>query len=176
VGKMLHKSMHEMNSQIIKKSVRYVSYPVVSQRKVTFNDDPKRVVITSAASQASYALAFKIAKGRMLGPNQRVEIVLLDNPRQLTMIEGVKQELLDCNFDALHDVKVTSCAKEAFEDSDFNLLMTLIPKLSHMSISEWLFTNAKVYQEFGKAIDSGSKRTARSLIAKGPVCTNSLVL
>jgi malate/lactate dehydrogenase len=92
------------------------------------------------------------------------------------MIEGVKQELLDCNFEALHDVKVTSCASEAFEDSDFNICMTLIPKLSHMSIADWLYTNAKVYQEFGKAIESGSKRTARTLIAKGPVNSNSLVL
>jgi len=79
--------------------------------------------------------------------------VLLDNPRQLTMIEGVKQELLDCNFDALHDVTVTSCTSEAFVDSDYNLCMTLIPKLSHMSIDEWLYKNAKVYADFGKAID-----------------------
>lgn len=92
------------------------------------------------------------------------------------MIQGIKQELMDCSFELLDDIQVTTSVSEAFKDSDFNLMMTMVPKLSHLSINEWLYANAEQYREYGKAIDSSSKRSAKTLIAKGPICTNSLAL
>ena len=44
---------------------------------------PAKVTITGAAGQISYSLLFRIASGQMLGPEQPVELSLLEIPQAM---------------------------------------------------------------------------------------------
>ena len=54
---------------------------------------PVKVTITGAAGQISYSLLFRIASGQMLGPQQPVELSLLEIPQAMKALEGVAMEL-----------------------------------------------------------------------------------
>ena len=58
---------------------------------------PVNVAITGAAGQIGYALAFRVASGQMLGPDQPVNLHLLDHAG-LGALQGVVMELNDCAF------------------------------------------------------------------------------
>ena len=59
---------------------------------------PVRVAITGAAGNIGYALAFRIAAGDMLGPDQPVILQLLEIPPAMSALNGVVMELNDCAF------------------------------------------------------------------------------
>ena len=75
---------------------------------------PVRITITGAAGQIGYQLAFRIASGQMLGPDQPVILQLLEIPQALPALEGVVMELDDCAFSALKSVTATDNVNEAF--------------------------------------------------------------
>ena len=78
--------------------------------------EPVRVTITGAAGQIGYALAFRIASGQMLGPEQPVILQLLEIPPAQDALNGVVMELHDCAFTTLHGVVATAEAEVAFND------------------------------------------------------------
>ena len=57
-----------------------------------------KVAVTGAAGQIGYSLLFRIASGSMLGPDQPVELRLIELPSALKALEGVVMELADCAF------------------------------------------------------------------------------
>ena len=56
------------------------------------------ITITGAAGQIGYQLAFRIASGQLLGPDQKVNLKLLEIPSVLDALKGVAMELDDCAF------------------------------------------------------------------------------
>ena len=56
---------------------------------------PVKIAVTGAAGQIGYSLLFRIASGSMLGPDQPVELRLIEIPQALTALEGVVMELDD---------------------------------------------------------------------------------
>ena len=54
---------------------------------------PVKVAVTGAAGQIGYSLLFRIASGSMLGPDQPVELRLIEIPSALKALEGVVMEL-----------------------------------------------------------------------------------
>ena len=56
---------------------------------------PVRVVVTGAAGNIGYSLVFMIAQGRLLGPDQPIELVLLEVPQVIESLKGVEMELID---------------------------------------------------------------------------------
>ncbi len=62
---------------------------------------PVKVAVTGAAGQIGYALLFRIAAGDMLGPDQPVDLQLLEITPALGALEGVIMELNDCAFPLL---------------------------------------------------------------------------
>src|SRR3984957_5973568 len=74
------------------------------------------VAITGAAGQIGYALAFRVASGQMFGPDQPVNLALLEIPQALPGLQGVVMELDDCAFPTLNKVLATDDAKVAFKD------------------------------------------------------------
>ncbi|MBS1225807.1 MAG: malate dehydrogenase [Proteobacteria bacterium] len=68
---------------------------------------PVRVVITGAAGNIGYAMAFRIASGTMLGPDQPVILQLLEITPALQALQGVVMELNDCAFPLLAGVVAT---------------------------------------------------------------------
>ena len=76
-----------------------------------------KVTITGAAGQISYSLLFRIASGQMLGPQQPVELSLLEIPQAMKALEGVAMELNDCAFPLVQKIECHDNAQAAFDGS-----------------------------------------------------------
>lgn len=134
-----------------------------------------RVVITGAAGQIGYQLAFRIASGQLLGPNQPVILQLLEIPPALKALEGVKMELEDCAFPALQGVVATDQADVAFRDADYALLVGAKPRGPGMERADLLKENAKIFSTQGKAMNEHASRNIRVLVVGNPANTNALI-
>ena len=76
---------------------------------------PTTVTVTGAAGQIGYALLFRIASGQMLGPDEEIDLRLLEIPQAVKAAEGTALELFDCAFPLLRRSTSTDDAKQAFD-------------------------------------------------------------
>ena len=60
--------------------------------------DPINVCVTGAAGQIAYSLIYIVAKGEVFGSSQRINLLLLDIPPMMPVLEGVVMEIQDCAF------------------------------------------------------------------------------
>ena len=134
-----------------------------------------RVVITGAAGQIGYQLAFRIASGQLLGTNQPVILQLLEIPPALNALKGVVMELEDCAFPALKAVVATDKPEEAFRDADYALLVGARPRGPGMERADLLKENAKIFSVQGKAMNEHASRGIRVLVVGNPANTNALI-
>ena len=114
---------------------------------------PVTVTITGAAGQIGYALAFRVASGQLLGPDQPVNLHLLEITPTLPALQGVVMELNDCAFPALNKVIATDDAKTAFRDSQVALLVGARPRGPGMERKDLLLANAQIFSAQGKAMN-----------------------
>ena len=136
---------------------------------------PVRVTITGAAGQIGYQLAFRIASGQMLGPDQPVILQLLEIPPALPALNGVVMELEDCAFGTLADIIATDDPNVAFAHSDYALLVGARPRGPGMERKDLLEANAAIFSVQGKAINEHASRDIRVLVVGNPANTNALI-
>jgi malate dehydrogenase len=136
---------------------------------------PVTVTITGAAGQIGYALAFRVASGAMLGPDQPINLNLLEITPALPALQGVVMELNDCAFPTLNKVTATDDAKVAFRDSNVGLLVGARPRGPGMERKDLLLANAQIFSAQGKAIDEVAARDIRVLVVGNPANTNALI-
>jgi malate dehydrogenase len=136
---------------------------------------PVTVTITGAAGNIGYALAFRVASGQMLGPDQPVNLNLLEIPAAAAAVGGVVMELNDCAFPTLNKVTASSEAKVAFKDCNFAMLVGARPRGPGMERKDLLLENAKIFSAQGKALDAVASRDVRVLVVGNPANTNSLI-
>ncbi len=136
---------------------------------------PVRVTITGAAGQIGYQLAFRIASGQMLGPDQPVILQLLESPPALPALNGVVMELDDCAFNTLAGIVATDDPNVAFKDSDYALLVGARPRGPGMERKDLLEANAAIFSVQGKAINDHASRDIRVLVVGNPANTNALI-
>ena len=136
---------------------------------------PVNVAITGAAGQIGYALAFRIASGQMLGPDQPVNLHLLEITPALGALQGVVMELNDCAFPTLNGIVATDDAKVAFKDCQVALLVGARPRGPGMERKDLLLANAQIFSAQGKALDAAADRNCRVLVVGNPANTNSLI-
>jgi malate dehydrogenase len=136
---------------------------------------PVNVAITGAAGQIGYALAFRVASGQMLGPDQPVNLHLLEITPALGALQGVVMELNDCAFPTLNRIVATDDAKVAFRDCDVALLVGARPRGPGMERKDLLLANAQIFSAQGKALDAVANRNVRVLVVGNPANTNSLI-
>jgi malate dehydrogenase len=136
---------------------------------------PVTVTITGAAGQIGYALAFRVASGQMLGPDQPVNLNLLEVTPALGALNGVVMELLDCAFPTLNRVIATDDAKVGFRDSEVGLLVGARPRGPGMERKDLLLANAQIFSAQGKAINEVASRSIRVLVVGNPANTNALI-
>ena len=136
---------------------------------------PVTVTITGAAGNIGYALAFRVASGQMLGPDQPINLNLLEIPAAAAAVQGVVMELNDCAFATLNRVTASSDANVAFKDCDFALLVGARPRGPGMERKDLLLENAKIFTAQGKALDAAASRSVRVLVVGNPANTNSLI-
>src|SRR6202050_3792249 len=127
---------------------------------------PVTVSITGAAGNIGYALAFRLAAGQMLGPDQPINLNLLEIPAAQAAVQGVVMELNDCAFHTLNTVTATDDARVAFKDSDSAMLVGARQREPGMERKNLLLENAKIFSAQGKALDAVASRDVRVLDRK----------
>jgi malate dehydrogenase len=136
---------------------------------------PVNVAITGAAGQIGYALAFRVASGAMLGPDQPINLHLLEITPALGALQGVVMELNDCAFPTLNKIVATDDAKVAFKDCNVALLVGARPRGPGMERKDLLTANAAIFSVQGKAISEKADRDVRVLVVGNPANTNALI-
>ena len=133
------------------------------------------VAITGAAGQIGYALAFRVASGAMLGPDQPVNLHLLEITPSMPQLQGVVMELNDCAFPTLNKIVATDDAKVAFRDCNVGLLVGARPRGPGMERKDLLLANAQIFSAQGKALNEVANRQVKVLVVGNPANTNALI-
>jgi len=136
---------------------------------------PVNVAITGAAGNIGYALAFRVASGAMLGPDQPINIHLLEITPTLGALQGVVMELNDCAFPTLNKIVATDDANVAFKDCHYALLVGARPRGPGMERKDLLLANAQIFSAQGKALNAVANRDVRVLVVGNPANTNALI-
>ncbi len=136
---------------------------------------PVRVAITGAAGNIGYALAFRIAAGDMLGPDQPIILQLIEIPPAMNALQGVVMELNDCAFPLLHGIVATDKLEEGFKDTDFALLVGARPRSAGMERKDLLEANGKIFGPQGKALNAHANPKVKVLVVGNPANTNALI-
>lgn len=134
-----------------------------------------RVTITGAAGNIGYAMAFRIAAGDMLGPDQPIILQLLEITPALEALKGVVMELNDCAFPLLQDIIATDDLSVAFKDCDYAMLVGARPRGLGMERNDLLAANGAIFGPQGKAINDYASRDVKVLVVGNPANTNALI-
>jgi malate dehydrogenase len=134
-----------------------------------------KVTVTGAAGQIGYALLFRIASGQLLGPNEKVELRLLEIEPALKAAEGTALELVDCAFPLLSKIDISSDPNEAFDGANVALLVGARPRTKGMERADLLEANGAIFKPQGQAINSHAADDIKVLVVGNPANTNALI-
>jgi malate dehydrogenase len=137
--------------------------------------NPVRVTVTGAAGQIGYSLVFRIASGEMLGPDQPVDLRLLEIPQAMGALEGVAMEIVDCAFPLLAGLDLHDRPADAFEATNIALLVGSRPRTKGMERAELLSANGEIFTVQGKALNSVAADDVKILVVGNPANTNCLI-
>jgi malate dehydrogenase len=133
------------------------------------------VTVTGAAGQIGYAVLFRVASGQMLGPDEKIDLRLLEIPDAVKAAEGTALELQDCAFPLLASTEIFDDAKRAFDGVGVALLVGARPRTKGMERSDLLEANGAIFTEQGKALNEGASSGVRVLVVGNPANTNALI-
>ena len=136
---------------------------------------PVKVAVTGAAGQICYSLLFRIASGALLGPDQPVELRLLEIPPALKALEGVVMELDDCAFPLLSKVQIGDDANTVFDGVNLAMLVGARPRTAGMERGDLLSANGAIFTAQGKALNAVAADDIRVLVTGNPANTNALI-
>src|SRR6516165_4140115 len=136
---------------------------------------PVKVAVTGAAGQIGYSLLFRIASGSMLGPDQPIELRLIEIPSALQALEGVVMELADCAFPLVTSMVPTTDLDEGLLGVNWALLVGSVPRKQGMERKELLGINGKIFTGQGRAIEKNAASDVRVLVVGNPCNTNCLI-
>src|SRR3954467_2292333 len=134
-----------------------------------------RVAVTGAAGQIGYAILFRIASGQLLGPDEKVELRLLEIPDAVKAAEGTAMELFDCAFPLLAGVDIFDDPKQAFDGVNVALLIGARPRSKGMERADLLEANGQIFKPQGEALNAGASDDVRILVVGNPANTNALI-
>ena len=136
---------------------------------------PVNITITGAAGNIGYALLFRIASGALLGPDQRVNLRLLEIPPAVKAAEGTAMELFDSAFPTLGSVDIFDDAKAAFEGANIAFLVGSMPRKAGMERADLLSANGGIFGPQGEALNAGAAEDIKVLVVGNPANTNALI-
>ncbi|MDR1387855.1 MAG: malate dehydrogenase [Propionibacteriaceae bacterium] len=136
---------------------------------------PVKVAVTGAAGQIGYSLLFRIASGALLGPDQPVELRLLEITPALKALEGVVMELDDCAFPLLSGVEIGDDALKIFDGANIALLVGARPRAAGMERGDLLSANGAIFTAQGKALNEVAASDIRVCVTGNPANTNALI-
>jgi malate dehydrogenase len=136
---------------------------------------PVKVTVTGAAGQIGYSLVFRIASGQLLGPDQPVDLRLLEIPPAMGALEGVAMEIVDCAFPLLAGLDLHDDPGDAFEGVEIALLVGSRPRTKGMERAELLSENGKIFTVQGRALNERAADGVKVLVVGNPANTNCLI-
>jgi malate dehydrogenase len=137
--------------------------------------NPVRVTVTGAAGQIGYSLVFRIASGQLLGPDQPVDLRLLEIPPAMGALEGVAMEIVDCAFPLLANLDLHDNPEDAFDGVNIALLVGSRPRTKGMERADLLGENGKIFTAQGKALNDRAADDVKVLVVGNPANTNCLI-
>jgi malate dehydrogenase len=137
--------------------------------------NPVRVTVTGAAGQIGYSIVFRIASGQLLGPEQPVDLRLLEISQAMGALEGVAMELIDCAFPLLAGLDLHDHPADAFDGTNVALLVGSRPRTKGMERAELLSANGEIFTVQGKALNDVAAADVKVLVVGNPANTNSLI-
>jgi malate dehydrogenase len=136
---------------------------------------PVKIVVTGAAGQIGYSLLFRIASGSMLGPDQPLELRLLEIAPALKALEGVVMELEDCAFPLLSKVEIGHEPKTIFDGANLACLVGARPRAKGMERRDLLEANGGIFKPQGRALNDHAADDVKVLVTGNPANTNALI-
>ena len=136
---------------------------------------PVKVAVTGAAGQLCYSLLFRIASGALLGPDQPVELRLLEITPALKALEGVVMELDDCAFPTLAKVEIGDDPNKVFDGVNLAMLVGARPRTAGMERGDLLSANGAIFTAQGKALNAVAADDIKVLVTGNPANTNALI-
>ena len=133
------------------------------------------VTVTGAAGQIGYALLFRLASGQMLGPDEKINLRLLEIPDAVKAAEGTALELQDCAFPLLASTEIFDDPKSAFDGVNVALLVGARPRSKGMERADLLEANGQIFKPQGEALNSGAADDVKILVVGNPANTNALI-
>src|SRR3954469_20151765 len=133
------------------------------------------VTVTGAAGQIGYALLFRIASGQMLGPDEKIDLRLLEIPDAQKAAEGTAMELVDCAFQLLHNIEITADPNQAFDGVNVAMLIGARPRSKGMERADLLEANGAIFKPQGQALNAGAADDVKILVVGNPANTNCLI-
>jgi malate dehydrogenase len=134
-----------------------------------------KVAVSGAAGQIGYALLFRVASGQLLGPDEKVDLRLLEIPAAVGAAEGTALELQDCAFPLLASTEIFDDAEKAFDGVEVALLVGARPRTKGMERSDLLESNGAIFTAQGRALNDGASADVRVLVVGNPANTNCLI-
>ena len=136
---------------------------------------PVKVAVTGAAGQIGYSLLFRIAAGELLGPDQPVQLNLLEITPAMGALEGVCMELDDCAFPLLSGYTTSDDPNVAFDGAQIALLVGSMPRKAGMERADLLEANGGIFTVQGKALNDNAAEDVKVLVVGNPANTNCLI-
>lgn len=136
---------------------------------------PQKVVVTGAAGNIAYSLLWRIAAGDVFGPEQPVDLTLLEIPDAVRAAEGTAMELADSALPLVSTMNVTGDAAAAFDGAQAAFLVGAKPRGKGESRADMLAANGKIFIGQGQAINAGAADDVRVLVVGNPANTNAYI-
>src|SRR4026208_2272664 len=136
---------------------------------------PTTVTVTGAAGQIGYAILFRIASGQMLGPDEKIDLRLLEIPDAVKAAEGTALELQDCAFPLLASTEIYDDPVRAFDGVEVALLVGARPRTKGMERADLLEGNGQIFKPQGQALNDHAPPAPRVSVAGNPANTNALI-
>jgi malate dehydrogenase len=133
------------------------------------------VTVTGAAGQIGYALLFRIASGQMLGPDDKIDLRLLEIPDAVKAAEGTAMELQDCAFPLLASTEIFDDPKRAFDGVNVAMLVGARPRSKGMERADLLEANGQIFKPQGEALNAAAADDVKILVVGNPANTNALI-
>lgn len=111
----------------------------------------------------------------MFGPDQPVNLRLIEIEPGMAALQGVIMELEDCAFPLLKEVHGTSDLEDGFKNADWALLVGSVPRKADMERADLLGINGKIFTGQGQAIAKSAAKGVRTLVVGNPCNTNALI-
>ena len=136
---------------------------------------PLKIVVTGAAGQIGYSLLFRLAQGEVFGPDQKIDLHLLEVPQAMDSLKGVVMELEDCAYPIVNAIHTFDKPSEAMKDINWAILVGAMPRKEGMERKDLLEKNGGIFTVQGRAINDYAAQDVRVLVVGNPCNTNCLI-